>query len=610
MKTSRQSERGSALMLVVIVVLILVGISMAYQSISWWNQKRAAQDEAGLQAMYIAESAANQYITWLNSPAGSANPSAMSKTFLHGGYYWVPVENIVMVGSTSSGGAGATTNTGWYSVQVAAKYNGMARRVDMLISRSSPGPFGGPLYSYNTKGGPYQMDFASGDVIRGNAYIAGDVNAQGTAQLLDETGTKGNITKYTGSNNSSLSGPNPPTFVNGKEEPLNLDPEANGKSRWENAAERSRTNNFVDPKTGTKYVDVANELTTNGKTNKWVDGSTATDILSQDNPAHIFRKDPGSTNGTADRTTQYEHLSAKSPKSSYYLEDPTSKNVTETSLNGTAHPVNGDTTASMINIKDSGNNAVYFIDGNMRVSGEPIKSYQLNPDPSSVQGPVKMTVVVKGNVSLTDNVLLPSWQSKTDGLAIVAIEDPAYPNVDGTAFAAGGGSTPLTPNGVSIDTFVKNYNNTAQTAINEGLKFQLLDLKNPADWDRAAQEYNKIYGSGNVYFGDPGSGTVEHFESFLYAQNNFYATNLDSTKGSGGTQKVEIYGTMAAGNKVLINRNTANAGYIPLNLTFDPLIKNGGNLPDLPVPKTSSALPWTIQSWTQATDSAETGGDK
>jgi hypothetical protein len=610
-KMSRRSERGSALMLVVIIVIIMIGISLAYQTISFWNQKRQFQEESGLQAMYIAESAANQYVNWLNSPAGTTNPSAQGKTFLNGGYYWVPLENVVLLGSSNSANPGSPGSTNFYSFQVGANFGGATRRIDVIISKSSAGAFNKVIDAENQKGGAYEFDMAAGDVIRGNAYIAGDINAQGTAQLLDAAGSKGNVTKYTGNNMSALTGNNPPTFVQGKEDPLDLSPDpTTGRTHWEQDAINDRnTLNHVDAGNGNKYIDVAYEINTNGSTNTWVDGSSATDIRNRSNPAHIFRKDPTSSYSSGNRTQVYEWTSGKTAKSDYYLEDPTSTQVTQTSLNGTAHPVNGDTTASMINIQNNGNNAVYFIDGNMRVSGEPIKSYQLDPD-ASVQGPVKMTVIVKGNVSLTDNVLLPSWMSQTDGMAIVAIEDPAYPNVDASAFAPLSGSAKLTPNGVSIDQFVSAYNAKAQQAINAQLNFQLLDLKNnPGDLERAAQEYNKIYGSGNVFFGDPGSGTVEHFESFLYAQNNFYATNLDSTKSSGGTNKLEIYGNMAAGNKIMINRNTKTAGYIPLNLTFDPLISNGGNLPDLPKPKSSSTNPWTIQSWKQSANTAETGGD-
>jgi type II secretory pathway pseudopilin PulG len=597
-------------MLVVIIVIILVGISLAYQSISWWNQKRAFQEEAAVQAYYVAESAANQYINWLNSPASaSANPSATGKTFLNGGFYWIPAANLVTIGSTSEVTAGVTESTNYISFQVAAKFNGITRRLDVMVSRSSSGAFERVIDAEAQKGGTTQIDFGSGDVIRGNAYINGNVNAQGTAQLLDTSGKTGNITKYTGDNLSNLTGPNSPTFTKGPENPMDLSLDPNGLSRWENRAAANRSTPKHLDKNGNKYIDVKNELTTKGVTNKWKDGSTATDILDVNNPAHIFRKDPGSTNGQPDRTSVYEWAAGKTAKSDFYLEDPTSSNVTQTSLNGTNHPVNGDVTASMINITDDGNNAVYFIDGNMRVSGEPVKSYQLSPDPASVKDPLRMSFVVKGNVSLTDNLLLPKWMSKTDGVAIIAIEDPAYPNVDPSAFAAGGGTTKLTPLGVSVDEFVAAYNAKAKAAGNARLNFTPLDLSNPADQARAAQEYNKIYGSGNVFFGDPGSGTVEHFESFLFAQNNFYATNLDSTKASGGTDKLEIYGNMAAGNQVLINRNTKTAGYIPLNLTFDPLIATGGNLPDLPRPKTSSDQPWTILSWKQSSNTAETGGD-
>jgi hypothetical protein len=66
---------------------------------------------------------------------------------------------------------------------------------------------------------------------------------------------------------------------------------------------------------------------------------------------------------------------------------------------------------------------------------------------------------------------------------------------------------------------------------------------------------------------------------------------------------------MAAGNQILINRNTKNAGYIPLNLMFNTLISSGTNLPDLPRPKISSDQPWTILSWKQSSNTAEVGGD-
>ena len=346
-----------------------------------------------------------------------------------------------------------------------------------------------------------------------------------------------------------------------------------------------------------------------GKTDKWADGSTGTDILDANNPAHIFRKDPSSTSGsTNNRTTTYEYT-APSAKSDYYLEDPTSKNVTQTMLDGGKHPVNGDTTASMVNVKESGNNAVYFIDGNMRISGEPIKSYQLSPDPSMANPNPKMTIMVKGNVSLTDNLLYPSWESQKDSVAIIAVVDPAFPNTTAADFASGSIILPTafqnkTGKKTASD-FVTDYNTRAAKARSNNLNMPDIDLSTAAGQAQAAQEYNKVYGSGNVFFGDPGSGTVEHFEAYMYAENNFYATNLDTTKASGGTSKMEIFGNMTAGNQVNINRSTQTAGYIPLNVTFDPAIMGGAKPPGLPETPSLPGADWRILSWKQSANTAE-----
>src|SRR5438067_12724835 len=91
----------STMMLVAVIVLILVGISGAYMSISWWNSKRTSQDESGIQALYIAESAAASYINQLNATV--TVPQPLNKQYLAGGHDWVPAENIVDFGDPSVG---------------------------------------------------------------------------------------------------------------------------------------------------------------------------------------------------------------------------------------------------------------------------------------------------------------------------------------------------------------------------------------------------------------------------------------------------------------------------------------------------------------------------
>jgi len=56
------SERGSALLLVVIVTLILVGISGAYMSFSYINTRKTEKDVSAVQALFIAEGANDENI--------------------------------------------------------------------------------------------------------------------------------------------------------------------------------------------------------------------------------------------------------------------------------------------------------------------------------------------------------------------------------------------------------------------------------------------------------------------------------------------------------------------------------------------------------------------
>lgn len=643
--TKRTAERGSALMLVVIIVLILVGISGAYVSVSMWNQKRAFQDEAGLQALYIAETAAAAYISDLNGGKSPGPVTEMQNMALNGSYLIPETETVY----DNSGKPVVKTlfidyakhkdplynDANYVKFQVQATYNGVPRRLNVLLNRGDPGAnkFAIAALNFRPEDGSndstYSLDFGNSstdpskiyDKVLGKVYSGNNLKATGTAQLWDETGATGAEVMYKGTDSSDSSLNPKPTMKKGSENAMDLTRTAaaggleatvsENVSRWEQSAYDARNQtDRVHPTSGLKYVDVAHEMNKNGVTNKWVDGSTATDILDANNPAHIFRKNPSSTSGsTRNRTELYEYTtnttavkdSKGNSRNDYYLEDPTNKNVTVNSLSGV--PVNGDTTASMINVNQNGNEAVYFIDGNMRISGEPVKSYQINP--GTGVGDIKMTIVVKGNVSLTDNLLYPEWMSKKDAVAIVALTDPEFPNVVPSDFATNTGSK-MTPNGVSLDTFLTQYNAKAQAARNAGLQISNIDVSTAAGRERAAQEYNKIYGSGNVYFGDPGSGTVEHFESFMFAENNFYTTNLDTTKASGGTQKIEIYGNMTAGNQVKMPRDQ-KAGYVPLNVTYNSLIAEAGGPPDLPRAKTAGAGKWSIASWKQDTASRATG---
>lgn len=98
--------------------------------------------------------------------------------------------------------------------------------------------------------------------------------------------------------------------------------------------------------------------------------------------------------------------------------------------------------------------------------------------------------------------------------------------------------------------------------------------------------------SGNVYFGDPTFGTLEHMESYFYAENNFYDNNLDES----GSAKVDLLGNMTAGNQVLINRDWGSQ-HSRLRVTFDDRVAAGAlDLPGLPKSSGETATP-SIRIW-------------
>ncbi len=619
------SQRGSAMMLVVVMVLILVGISGAYMSLSWWNTKRAFQDEAGSQALYIAEAGAAIYINNLN--ANVASPKPVAQQPLAGGSYWIPQENIVNFGNAKGfpnfdatmPDVGANNyDPDFAAFQVAGKFNGVTRRLDVLLTHKTGGVFWNAVFAGNSsKDTKYQLRLTGDktaltqDVIKGNVYTGQDFLGTGDAELLDQDGKPPGKVTYKGDKTGTTASAN---YVNGEEPGLEIKRDSGASGGLLEAEYKSSQYKGSRDPNGVAWVDVASSFDSKGVKNKWVDGSTAIDIVDQKDPSHIFRQNPSSTSGPQNRTEKYEYTIPSTsvanprtgkPRNDFYVEDPTSTSVTSPSLTGV--PVNGDTSASMINVQPSGNNAVYYIDGNMRISGEPIKSYQFNPQTGT--GDIKMTFMVKGNVSLTDNLLYPNWESTKDAIAIIAVKDPDFPNTTAADFAPGYSKGKLTDAGTSVDSFVAQYNARAGQARKDGLNMPDLDISTLDGQARASQEYNKIYGSGNIYYGDPGSGTVEHFEGFMYAENNFYATNLDTTMASGGTKKMEIYGNMTAGNQVNIDRKVKSgggyAGYIPLHVTFDPKIMGGNRPPGLPPDASLGGQDWRVVSWKQTAVTAE-----
>ena len=106
--------------------------------------------------------------------------------------------------------------------------------------------------------------------------------------------------------------------------------------------------------------------------------------------------------------------------------------------------------------------------------------------------------------------------------------------------------------------------------------------------------------SGNIYLGDPRFGTLERMRAFLYAENDFFDTNLSAT----GSSTVELFGNMTAGNHVAIQRDfTTSSGVVHSKLTvnFDDRLSTGVlELPGLPGPIGGGVGGLEIVFWREA----------
>lgn len=107
-----------------------------------------------------------------------------------------------------------------------------------------------------------------------------------------------------------------------------------------------------------------------------------------------------------------------------------------------------------------------------------------------------------------------------------------------------------------------------------------------------AMKDSGVADSGNIYFGDPVFGTLEYMSAFMYAENNFYDTNLSAS----GSAQVTVHGNMTAGNQVKIKRDFGSQ-HSKLTVDFDSRVWDGDlTLPGLPT-VSGSGPTFSVASW-------------
>lgn len=363
---SRASQRGGALLIAVIAVIVLAGMTTAMLTISTANQREGRSAAGRVQALYVAEAGLSRAMAALEADAPLAffGAEGAPVSFSQGGYWGSSVDN----------GDGTWTITSF------GEADGLQRGIEAVIVGQVHPIYSNALFAGNSSDdGTYSLNLggcgAEGDMIDGPVYSGNDVEVACDADVTGDVRAEGTITGMVGTEGL----PQPIPDIPGMEYELNHD------------------------------FDVASMfgVATLGS----IDGGGTAYQLPEDSPAHIFRKNPDDRSSDTSATA----------KDDYFIEDPYETVRTDPNQNGTD--------AYHITISGNGgepgpngNEKVYYIDGNLWLHNKQSFSFKLYTNGEFS----RITFVVKGNIYFSDNLF---YQNKIkDAVAFVAMEDPDVPD--------------------------------------------------------------------------------------------------------------------------------------------------------------------------------------
>lgn len=458
-------RRGGALLIALIATMVCAALAAALMSVGTSAKKEHVTSTENMKALYIAEAGLTAGIESIRREVPAALGSAATPISFSSGSYW---------------GTAVDNGDDTFTLTVYGRSNREERGIEAVLKKQSQNIYSNALFAGNSSGDPaYTLKFggtgAQGDEVHGNVYSGGSVLREGDATVTGTVRATGSLTGTPGET--------------GVTQPI---PDLAGMNY--------ETNNGVN---------VAAEFASATYDSGGSYGGTAWQ-LPEDNPAHIFRKNPDDRAAYTGVTNKDDYFleDMYEPMSSDPAIDPSAgAHITLSGTGGEPGP--------------NGNELLYFIDGNLWVHNRQAYSFTFHNDAGT---PMKVTFVVKGNIYISDNIFYSD--PARDGLALIAMKDPAESD------------------------------------------------------------------SGNIYFGDPTFGTLEYMSAFMYAENNFYDTNLSAS----GSARVTVHGNMTAGNQVLINRDFGTE-HSKLTVDFDDRIWSGDlTLPGIPT-VTALGASYSVVSW-------------
>jgi hypothetical protein len=357
-------QRGSAAVVVVLAVVVLVGLCGAMLMITLRSQGERGSAVDRHQALSTAQAGVAHALVQLAGGDASDLGSPDAPVAFGGGSYWA---ELAFDEASDS-----------YTVASYATVRGETEAVEALLTSQGQDIYDHALFAGNSSGDPlYELKLGGtglqADQVVGDVYSGGSVTVSGTASV---TGTirAGDA-------------------INGA---------AGETGVWQ-------------PIPDIAAMDYAN--TADFKVAELFGAATyQSDALGgkawqvpESNAAHIFRKNP------SDRSSD----TSSTVKADYFLEDPyepvqsdsgsTGANACPITLSGVSGEPGPD-----------GNHKVYFIDGNLWIHNKATFSFKINHDePSGIQ----VTFVAKGNIYFSDNLFYQDPES--DGVAFIAMKDSA-----------------------------------------------------------------------------------------------------------------------------------------------------------------------------------------
>jgi hypothetical protein len=362
MRSTPQPRRGSSLLIVTILIVILAGLTASQLVTTTTRSRTVRTDLDKARALELAESGIDTVLHLANTVGPTSGPIDTGTVTLAGGTYRVTglleaesgqlvaegrLDEVSVVLTVDVQRPAQTIHESFLKAIYAGNLTELAQKNEEV----------GADYDYHLAFGggidPYDTNGVDGDRIVGDVYSGGDLTSS------DEARFDGLLTAV-------------------GEVQVGTPPESDFETELR-----------VVPPPDLAAIDYANSSDIDVAA---AFGGISSGMLPENDPAHIFYKNnpepslpPGASNG----------------KDNYFLED---------------HHEPFDTFGRKISLAADGNEKIYYVDGNLLLHSIWTLSFTLD-DPGA-----KVTFVVKGNIVFSDD--LEYTDAATDMVAFIALADP------------------------------------------------------------------------------------------------------------------------------------------------------------------------------------------